>query len=52
LYRVVLTVDGRELAQTVRIEADPTLPPSAVAVESTEEITERDLRKWRPEIEN
>ena len=25
-YRVVLTVDGKELAQNLRIEADPTLP--------------------------
>jgi len=28
LYRVILTVDGREYAQTLRIERDPTLPPN------------------------
>jgi hypothetical protein len=33
MYRVVLTVDGQEYTQSLRIEADPTLPPPAVAVE-------------------
>jgi photosystem II stability/assembly factor-like uncharacterized protein len=33
MYRVVLTVDGQEHTQGLRIEADPTLPPPVVAVE-------------------
>jgi hypothetical protein len=33
MYRVVLTVDGQEFTQSLRIEADPTMPPPAVAVE-------------------
>jgi photosystem II stability/assembly factor-like uncharacterized protein len=33
MYRVVLTVDGKEYSQGLRIEADPTLPPPVVAVE-------------------
>jgi hypothetical protein len=37
-YRVVLNVDGQELAQTIRVEADPNLPPSVAAEE--EEVIE------------
>ncbi len=29
-YRVVLTVDGQELAQSVRVEADPTVPGAVI----------------------
>lgn len=35
-YRVVLTVDGEQWSQTVRVEADPTLPVSTVPVEEEE----------------
>ena len=48
MYRVVLTVDGKEYAQGLRIEADPTLPPPAIAVEEEilpEEQPKRDKRK-------
>src|SRR5262249_60574357 len=31
MYRVVLTVDGKELIQNVRVEADPTLPATILA---------------------
>jgi hypothetical protein len=30
-YRVVLTVDGKEMSQNVRVEADPDAPPSVLA---------------------
>jgi photosystem II stability/assembly factor-like uncharacterized protein len=33
MYRVVLTVDGKESAQSVRIDADPTLPNNLIAEE-------------------
>jgi photosystem II stability/assembly factor-like uncharacterized protein len=36
-YRVVLTVDGKELSQTVRVEADPDAPPSLLAEEGKED---------------
>jgi photosystem II stability/assembly factor-like uncharacterized protein len=35
-YRVVLTVDGKELTQTVRVEADPDAPASLLAEEGKE----------------
>ena len=31
LYRVVLNVDGEELAQSVRVEADPTTPATLIS---------------------
>jgi hypothetical protein len=31
MYRVVLTADGQELTQSVRIQADPTLPVNLIA---------------------
>ena len=36
-YRVVLTVDGRELSQTVRVEADPSGPRPLNVAEEEEE---------------
>ena len=35
-YRVVLTVDGKELAQALRVEADPDAPASLLAEEGKE----------------
>lgn len=35
MYRVVLDVDGREYAQSLRIEADPVIP-GAIAAEEME----------------
>ncbi len=35
-YRVVLSVDGKDLTQGLRIEADPTLPPDLIATEGNE----------------
>ncbi len=32
-YRVVLTIDGKDQSQLVQLIADPTLPPSLIAVE-------------------
>jgi len=26
IYRVVLNIDGQELTQTIRVDADPTMP--------------------------
>ena len=39
-YRVVLTVDGQEFSQPVRIEADPTLPGTIIAPEVEEKKDE------------
>lgn len=36
-YRIVLTVDGRELSQTIRVDYDPALPPSMIPSESPNE---------------
>jgi photosystem II stability/assembly factor-like uncharacterized protein len=36
-YKVVLTVDGKELTQTVRVEADPSVPRSPTGAEEDEE---------------
>ena len=33
MYRVVLDVDGREFAQSIRIEADPVIPGAIAADE-------------------
>jgi hypothetical protein len=33
MYRVVLTVDGKELTQSARIEPDPTLPTNLIAAD-------------------
>ena len=43
MYRVVLTVDGQEYNQGLRIEADPTMPPPIVAAEE-ELITPEDAK--------
>ena len=45
VYRVILTVDGKEYAETVRIEADPNLPPGTLVEEEDEQALERLLRK-------
>lgn len=37
-YRIVLSVDGKEFSQTVRVEADPTAPAGTLAMEEEEEI--------------
>ncbi len=42
VYRVLLTVDGVELTQTVRVEPDPTVP--SAAAESYEELREREKK--------
>jgi hypothetical protein len=31
MYRVVLTVDGKEFIQSLRVEADPSAPTSLIA---------------------
>ncbi len=36
MYRVVLTVDGKEQSQTLRVEQDPTLPRNLITDESDE----------------
>jgi hypothetical protein len=43
-YRVVLTVDGQEFAQTLTIEADPNSPRSAISAENEHE-EDRQLEK-------
>jgi hypothetical protein len=41
-YRVVLTVDGKELSQTVRVEADPDAHAAGVAEEGRQGQEEPD----------
>jgi S1-C subfamily serine protease/photosystem II stability/assembly factor-like uncharacterized protein len=43
-YRIVLTVDGQQFTQTVRVESDPTLPNGVIAGEADAEAEEL-LRK-------
>jgi len=43
-YRVVLTVDGQEFAQTLTVEADPNAPRSAISAENEHE-EDRQLQK-------
>jgi hypothetical protein len=48
-YRVVLTVDGKEYSQAIRVEADPTVPPSDVIAEDEieeDEEHEREDPEW------
>ncbi len=40
-YRIVLTVDGKEMTQSVRVEPDPLAPPGVIAAEESEEGDER-----------
>ncbi len=37
MYRVVLTVDGKEYSQGLRVEPDPSLPPDTIAQDDDEE---------------
>ncbi len=39
-YRLVLTVDGKDLTETVRVEADPTGPAAPLAIEENDEDKE------------
>lgn len=46
VYRVILVVDGKEYADTIRIEADPNLPPGATGEDQEDELViERLMRK-------
>jgi len=42
MYRVVLTVDGEELAQSLRVDPDPTAP-AAVITEEAEKKEKKNL---------
>jgi hypothetical protein len=44
LYRVVLTVDGKEYAQTLRIENDPVVPEASTANDDAE-TEEEEMKK-------
>lgn len=54
VYKVVLKVDGKEYVTTIRIDADPTLPPelaaeldaAAVSEDEHEEEEEEGTEKW------
>ena len=39
-YKVVLTVDGKEYTQVVKIEADPNAPPPGTINEDAENTTD------------
>ena len=42
MYRVVLTVDGEEMAQSVRVEADPTTPGAIITGDEQDEEEEHE----------
>ena len=41
-YRVVLTVDGKEWTQNIRVEPDPTVPMAVIAPEEEESNADMD----------
>jgi hypothetical protein len=45
VYRVILNVDGQELAQTVKVEPDPTMPHAIIAPGVWREIEDRKERR-------
>lgn len=57
MYRVVLNVDGQELTQAIRVEADPSLPTNLIAEdraededgddEDEEERERREMKKYK-----
>jgi hypothetical protein len=50
LYRVILTVDGQEFAQNLRVEPDPVAPQQQIAPEKeNEEEREKNKRREREE---
>jgi hypothetical protein len=46
-YRVVLTVDGQAFTQTLRVDADPNLPPGQVMVEEEANADEKEEARRR-----
>jgi len=50
-YRVVLTVEGAEFAQNLRIEPDPIVPDTVMSVEEVEAIEEEEKMQRRQERE-
>ncbi|HEV3168529.1 MAG TPA: PDZ domain-containing protein [Isosphaeraceae bacterium] len=38
MYRILLSVDGKELTQTVRVEPDPAVPTAEIIAESGEDV--------------
>ncbi len=44
VYRVVLTVDGEELTQSLKVEGDPTLPANVVTEEEEHPLKKKDRR--------
>jgi hypothetical protein len=53
IYRVILTVDGQEFTQTVRVDPDPTLPNHILAAQGEgaipDEDEEEEVREARTE---
>jgi hypothetical protein len=47
MYRVVLTVNGQELTQGLRVEVDPLAAPSLTTDEEDEEEHEREMKAPR-----
>ncbi len=45
MYRVVLTVDGQEFAQGVRVDVDLTAPDAVLAVDAEEDEDEEEMEK-------
>ncbi len=43
MYRIVLTVDGKEYAQSVRVEPDPNTPPGEIASADAQEQEEAEM---------
>jgi photosystem II stability/assembly factor-like uncharacterized protein len=49
-YRVVLTVDGKELSQTIRVEADPQLPAGVIPTVDEEVVTDPAYDRGRDKV--
>jgi len=50
-YCVILTVDGKEYKQTVRVVADPNLPNGVIFTEEEEEAWENNQKTYRRQLE-
>ena len=47
---MVLTVDGKELSQTIRVEADPQLPAGVIPTADEEVVTDPAYDRGRDKV--
>lgn len=50
MYRVVLTVDGQEFTQALRVEADPNAPAGGLIADGDEEEIEEETAEKKPPV--